>query len=112
MSPNALHAGTAVDLPRRAMLKLPDAAGLRIRCRTGTLWITLDGDCCDYVVEAGEQFTTDAHRPAIVYALKPATVQVEARHPAAPLTTPPITTLPPASPRPRRPAVQQPVAVR
>jgi len=113
VSPTALNTAQPIDLARRAMLKLPDAAGLHISCRSGSLWITLDGDTRDYIVEAGEQFTTAAHRPAIIYALQPATVLVQAQRPAAPAAAP--ARAPAAGPvrsGPRWPAGQQPVAVR
>jgi hypothetical protein len=120
MSPNALHAAhtashnaSAVDLPRRAMLKLPDAAAVDIECRSGSLWITLDEDPRDFIVEAGERFSTNAHTPAIVYALHAAVVLVHPQRPAAPSSAA-------ASGRPRaaRPSgprwagLQQPVPVR
>jgi hypothetical protein len=106
MSPNPLNSklttGSPIDLPRRSMLKLPDAAAVQIDCRSGSLWITLDGDTRDFIVEAGERFTTDARRPAIVYALQPATLLVQPQRPAA--WTRAATW--------RWPQVQQPVAVR
>ena len=108
MSPNALNTelntGSPVDLPRRAMLKLADAAAVQIDCRRGSLWITLDGDTRDFIVEAGERFTTDARRPAIVYALQPATLLVrpQSQRPAAPARAVAW----------RWPQLRQPVAVR
>ena len=93
MSPNALPAtatstatnhAAPVELPRRAMLKLPDAAAVQIECRSGSLWITLDNDSRDFIVEAGESFSAAAHTPAIVYALQAAVLLVQAQRPAAP----------------------------
>ncbi|WP_284614722.1 DUF2917 domain-containing protein [Aquabacterium humicola] len=66
-------------LPRRGLFKLPDAAGVQIECRSGSLWITLDDDPRDFVIEAGERFVTDEHKPVIVYALRAAELQVQAR---------------------------------
>ena len=106
MSPNALPAANPagpVDLPRRAMLTLPDAAAVQIECRSGSLWITLDGDPRDFIVEAGERFTTDTHRPAIVYALQPASLMVQPRQPSRPAA-------PVRAPAWRWPAGQQPAA--
>jgi hypothetical protein len=76
---------TAVDLPRRAILNLPDAADVQIECRSGSLWITLDDDPRDFIVEAGERFITDQHRPALVYALQAAQVDLQPRRPAPPV---------------------------
>lgn len=82
MSPNALLADTPIDLPHRAMLTLPDAAAVQIACRSGSLWITLDGDLRDFIVEAGERFVADTHRQAIVYALQPAQLQLQSQRTA------------------------------
>jgi hypothetical protein len=78
-----------LSLPRRGLLRLPDAAGVQIACRSGALWITLDDDPRDFVIEAGERFSTDEHRTAIVYALRPSQFglyQGEAAHAAAAVT--------------------------
>ena len=115
MSPkasNATNLAAPVELPRRAMLKLPDAAAVEIECRSGSLWITLDDDPRDFIVEAGDSFTTTAHAPAIVYALQAAVVLVQAQRPAAPSRAAASPTRPIAQQRPSWPAVQQPVAVR
>jgi hypothetical protein len=114
MSPNALptaRTDSPIDLPRRAMFKLPDAAAVQIDCRSGSLWITLDGDTRDFVVEAGERFATETHRPAIVYALQTAVVLVQPHRPAAPSRG--VGHAQPARHgRPLWPGAQQPVAVR
>jgi hypothetical protein len=34
------------------------------------VWVTLDGDPRDYVLEPGESFTTQEHSRALVYALE------------------------------------------
>ena len=128
MSPNPLHpapatpranaatvtpGATPVDLPRRAMLKLPDAAAVQIECRSGSLWITLDNDTRDFIVEAGECFSTPARTQAIVYALQAAVVVVQAHRPSAPSRAMAVSPSRTATPhRPRWPGLQQPVAVR
>ena len=88
MSPNPSHTDSPITLPRRAMLKLPDAAGVEVDCRSGSLWITLDGDTRDFIVEAGECFVTQSHRPAIVYALQASTLQLGPQRPRAPARAP------------------------
>ncbi|NRF65924.1 DUF2917 domain-containing protein [Aquincola sp. S2] len=57
-------------LAHHGLIKLPDATGLQIECLSGSLWITLDCDSCDFVVKPGQRFVTDEHRPVIVYALE------------------------------------------
>ena len=66
-----------LNLSPRAIHSIADASGLDLRCREGSLWITLDGDPQDYVLEAGETFTTPAHSRALVYALKASRVTIE-----------------------------------
>lgn len=72
-----------VRLAHRAIYSLPDAAGLQIQCRAGTLWLTIEGDPRDLVLEPGETFVTGEHRGAVVYALQASRVGVSARTPAA-----------------------------
>ena len=72
-----------LHLQPQAMFNLPDAAGAHIVCRSGCLWITLDGDLRDFVLEAGESFTTTEHRRALIYALKPSCMAVSSSGQAA-----------------------------
>ncbi|TAM38025.1 MAG: DUF2917 domain-containing protein [Burkholderiaceae bacterium] len=65
-----------MSLRQDAMLRLPDAAGVQIVCRDGTVWITLDRDQRDIVLEAGERFSSTEHRPAVVTALAPSSISV------------------------------------
>ena len=85
---NSSDATSALDLhlhlQPQAMFNLPDAAGARIVCRSGCLWITLDGDLRDFVLEPGESFTTTEHRRALIYALKPSCMAVSSSGQAAP----------------------------
>lgn len=60
----------ALDLRKKAIVKLPDAAGVTIACREGALWLTLDNDLRDVVLEPGERFTVPDHRRIMIYALK------------------------------------------
>lgn len=72
-------------LQPRALFSVPDAADLRIRCRSGTVWITLDHDPRDIVLEAGDSFTGDSHRRAVVYAMDRACIAISRPHaPALP----------------------------
>lgn len=66
----------ALYLKRGALLSIPDLAGLKLACREGTLWLTLDHDLRDIVLEEGQSFTGTQHRRALVYALKPACLTV------------------------------------
>ena len=65
-----------LQLERRALYQVPDAAGMRISCCEGSVWITLDNDPRDIVLEAGQSFSIQAHRRAIVYAMEAARIRV------------------------------------
>nr|WP_283254252.1 DUF2917 domain-containing protein [Ramlibacter paludis] len=62
----------AFQLAARRLFDIPDAASVHIRCTSGSLWITLDHDARDIVLEAGESFSTPEHKRALLYALEPA----------------------------------------
>jgi hypothetical protein len=57
-------------LAPRALLDIPDVSGIQLSCRCGSLWITLDNDPRDIVLEAGESFFSTEHRRALVYAFE------------------------------------------
>ena len=70
------HHQVSFDLPKAGMLRLDDMSGIELRCLSGTLWLTLDNDPKDVVLEAGDSFVTTSSRPAIVYALAPASAKL------------------------------------
>lgn len=49
-----------LELSARHPLRLNDARGTLLRAVQGTLWITLDDDPRDIVLDAGEQFVVDS----------------------------------------------------
>jgi hypothetical protein len=67
---------TALPLARRQTHAIRDAAQWEIACRSGVVWITVDGDLQDYVLEAGESFRTPHHARALLYALADARVDL------------------------------------
>ena len=73
----------SLNLQRQALVNVPDAGDVRIACAEGAVWITLDNDTRDIVIEAGETFSTPEHRRAVIYALKPSRVNVTPVAPAA-----------------------------
>lgn len=66
-------------LPVRQLRRFDHPLGLQLRCHSGCLWITADGDCRDHVCEAGESYAADTDRRLIVYALEDARFDVTAR---------------------------------
>jgi hypothetical protein len=50
-------------------LRLNHARGTRLRSVAGTLWVTIDDDCRDLVLERGQSLVIDSARPVLVTAL-------------------------------------------
>ena len=65
-----------LNLERQGMLKLPVSAPVSVSCLEGAVWITLDNDTRDFVLEPCEAFTATEHRRAVIYALKPSRISV------------------------------------
>lgn len=66
-----------IELAHQGLHHVPDAAGQRMHCQSGTVWITLDHDMRDVVLEAGDSFSTPEHKRALVYALAPARLLID-----------------------------------
>jgi hypothetical protein len=65
-----------LNLARHAIHSLRDAAGVQIGCTEGTVWLTLDGDSRDIILEAGEVFAATEHRRALIYAMQPSRISL------------------------------------
>ena len=72
-----------VSLPTRAVFAVPDGAGVGIECRSGSVWVTLDRDPRDIVLEAGDRFEGADHRRVLVSALASSCITVSDAQPAA-----------------------------
>jgi hypothetical protein len=55
-----------VPLTSPAPLRLQSARGTRVRSLAGTLWVTVDGDAIDHVLERGESWVVDSDAPVLV----------------------------------------------
>jgi len=75
---NAITHPCHLRLAARTVYEIPDAAGVPIACTAGSVWITLDDDPRDIVLEAGDSFCAGEHRRALVYAFSPAQLVLEA----------------------------------
>lgn len=64
-------------LARRRSLHLRDAAGLRIVCVSGALWITQHRDTRDVVLGAGEAITLKGSGLAVVHAARPSHLMID-----------------------------------
>jgi hypothetical protein len=58
------------------MIRLEEAAGIRLRVRSGSVWITQERDHRDHYVPATGTITLDRPGLALVHALKPAELVV------------------------------------
>lgn len=65
-----------LNMPHKALQSIP-AGALRLVCREGSVWITLDHDERDVVLNEGESFVTQPHHRVIAYALQPAVLRLE-----------------------------------
>jgi len=61
------HTGRFAMLSR-TLLELPSDRPLDVACAAGTLWLTLDNDPRDLVLERGERARIEANRRVLAYA--------------------------------------------
>lgn len=64
-------------LSKRDVLSLKGRRGARIESRSGSVWVTQDGDLRDVVLNAGEAHVLDREGPVLVQALDAAQVVVQ-----------------------------------
>ena len=56
-------------LAKRAVQVLPPDTDL-VSCRSGSIWITQDGDLEDIILQPGERFVPQPRRRAVLYGLE------------------------------------------
>lgn len=61
-----------LELGLRELVIIDNARDQLIRCESGELWITQDGDHRDIILPAGKSWLIDLSGPLVVSALKPA----------------------------------------
>ena len=71
-----VNSNFSMKLRHQAMFSVPDASKVRIGVAEGSVWITLDNDTKDYVLDACGVFTTTQPSRALVYALQPSCITV------------------------------------
>jgi hypothetical protein len=64
------------ELAPGELVRLPEARGTTLRVTRGTLWITLQNDLRDIVLEAGDSYVIDRSGLTLVEALRASTVCV------------------------------------
>ena len=65
-----------LNMPHKALQSIP-AGALRLVCREGSVWITLDHDERDVILSEGEDFFVQPHQHVIAYALQTAVLRLE-----------------------------------
>lgn len=68
MNTNDLHAAS-ITLHKGAIHRLPSGRGQRIESLAGSLWVTIDNDVRDILVNPGEGFSIDRDGAALISAL-------------------------------------------
>ena len=58
-------------------------SGARVRCHSGQLWVTVDGDTTDYVLGPGQSFEARGGAHVVVEALGPSALEVQTGDPAS-----------------------------
>lgn len=66
-----------VPLAHGQLRRFEPAALRGLRCISGALWITFDGDPADHVLQPGEAMQTKARHAVIVYALEPSVLRIQ-----------------------------------
>jgi len=74
--PTAAARGATHEIARQRILRVPAALGQRIECLEGCVWVTMDHDGRDVIIEAGQCFTADRRWRVLVHALAPSRVRL------------------------------------
>ena len=68
MNTNDLHPAS-ISLRKGAIHRLPNGRGQRIESLSGSLWVTIDNDVRDILVDPGKGFSIDRDGDALISAL-------------------------------------------
>lgn len=72
-----LDTPSRIHVRRGGIIRLDDALGTAILCHAGAVWVTLEDDSRDILIEAGESFVIDRGGLSLVCAIAgPAEVEV------------------------------------
>ena len=75
---NVVVNSSALLLDRWQTVELIDAAGATAALDEGSLWITMDGDQRDIVLEPGQTWTIERNDRTLLHAEAPSTVRISA----------------------------------
>lgn len=69
---------TEITFTRNQIREVKTPLGVTLKCLSGRVWVTLDGDPRDVVLDQGQTFTVDRNQRTLVMALDEATVRCTA----------------------------------
>jgi len=78
----AASAPMPTALPRRQLRRFEPGTVRRLHCVSGALWVTIDGDPVDHVLQAGESIEATGRDVLIAYALQPSVLSTSCAKPA------------------------------
>ena len=84
----------AIELEPARSLRLKGAAGVRIVCRSGTVWVTQEGVLRDDFLRPGEALTLRSRGVTLAQAMGRALISIEARPRIAGAATATLSALP------------------
>ena len=74
-----------VSMVRGSISRLDHAADTRLRCLSGSVWITVDGVYEDVVLEAGQSWVVPGPARVIAQAMEPSTLRFESTPDCSPV---------------------------
>jgi len=84
----------AIELEPARSLRLKGAAGVRIVCRSGTVWVTQEGVLRDDFLSPGEALTLRSRGVTLAQAMDRALISIEERPPLGGAATATLSALP------------------
>lgn len=76
---------TRIELEQYELVGLTNLERHTIRCESGALWITIDGDTRDMVLPAGKDWAVDSRNTVVVSALQASNLLITAAIPVGTL---------------------------
>ncbi len=64
------------EIAKAGICEVKQALGVTIECLEGSVWVTLDGDLRDLILDAGQSCKIDSERRALIQALDTARVRL------------------------------------
>lgn len=76
ISPSNSRLIATQEIARHKILEVKQPLGVTIECLEGSVWVTLDGDSRDVVLDAGQSFVVDRNQRTLLQALDAARVRL------------------------------------